>query len=143
MAAFLVAALAAPAAAETHGAVAAGGLVRFDAPALGVWAAAELWPGGLLGARVDLVATGGPVLVVASLARALGATWRHLVVAVPAGAGADLDRRGVAVAGGVTAELGLGIGPLALATDLTLHVVVWDGRSDRIATGALGLEAAF
>src|SRR5215468_7588397 len=50
----LLAALAAPAAAEVHATLAAGGALRFDAPSFGAWAAAELWPGGLWGARRDL-----------------------------------------------------------------------------------------
>src|SRR5215468_2743665 len=107
----LLAALASPAAAEVHATLAAGGALRFDAPSFGAWAAAELWPGGLWGARVDVHATDGPLLIEGSVARALGATWRHLVVSVHAGGGADLDRQGVAVAAGFATELGLFIGP--------------------------------
>jgi hypothetical protein len=139
----LVAAWSVPAAADSHGAVAAGGLFRIDSPSLGVWGAAELWPGGLWGARADIHATSGPILVEGSVARALGATWRHLVVSVHAGAGADLDRSGIAIAAGLATELGLFVGPLALATDLTVHAIVWDGRDDLVVTVTLGVAAVF
>jgi hypothetical protein len=129
--------------AEVHGTVAGGGLLRFDALGFGFWAAAEVWPGGLWGARLDLDATTGPVLVEASVARALGATWRHLVVSIHGGAGADLADRGVSVAVGLASEVGLGIGPLGLAGDLTTHLVVWDGRRDLVVTAALGVAAVF
>lgn len=129
--------------AEIHASLAAGGALRFDAPSFGAWGAAELWPGGLWGARVDLHATDGPLLVEGSVAHALGATWRHLVISVHAGGGADLDRNGVVVAAGFATELGLFLGPLAVATDLTLHGIFWDGRRDLVVTGALGVEAMF
>jgi hypothetical protein len=123
---------------ELHATLAAGGSLRLDAPALGGWAAAELWPAGLWGVRVDLHRIDGDLLVEGSVSRALGATWRHLVIAAHLGGGVDHDR--AAVAGGLTTELGLGVGPLVLATDLTLHAVA---GGDAIVTLALGLGVTF
>lgn len=131
------------AAAPWHATFMGGGDLRIDAPSLGAWAAAELWPSAW-GVRIDAhLGFDGPILVEASAARALGATWRHFVISLHAGAGADLRAPGLALTGGIAVELGLGLGPLMVVGDVTTHFVIWDERSDLVLTATLGLGLAY
>jgi hypothetical protein len=141
----LLALLAAVARADepVHVTAQAGGTLRLDAPSVGFWAAAELWPAGLWGLRADLYRLDGPFLVEGAVSRALGATWRHLVIAAHAGAGVEVEHGDFAVAAGLNTQIGLGVGPLVVATDLALHVVFGDGRSEALVTATLGLGATF
>jgi hypothetical protein len=130
-------ALALPARAEVI--AGAGGALALDGPRLGAWAGAAISPGGPIGARADLWALEGQLLVEGALAVTLGATRPHLAVTLHAGAGADLSRAGVSAAAGMTTEIGLRLGPLVLILDATAHAVVWDERFDLVLTGVAGI----
>jgi len=139
----MLVALAAPAAARTHGFIALGSLGEATAPAVGGWVGGDLWPGGKWGARADLyLFEFEHWLVEASAVRQLGATRPHLVMSLHFGGGyAEGDL--VTLSCGLATQLGLRIGPLALVSDATGHVAIGDGTWDLLLTGTLGLAAAF
>lgn len=129
-----------PAAADSHGDAVIAGALRFDPLHAGAAASTTVYPDGLWGIRADVLVLAGPVLVEGSLVRGLGATWHHLVLAVHAGAGADTSRPAFVISGGVAVDLGLRLGPLGVAADLTVHVAV---THETIVTGTIGLAALF
>jgi hypothetical protein len=125
---------------ELHGGAAASGLLRLDAPTLGVAAALTLYPEGLWGVRAEAVHVGGVTLVEGQVARGLGATWRHLILAVHAGAGVETTSGAAVIAGGFSTDLGLPLAPLGLELDLGVHQVL---GHDLVLTATLGLALLF
>lgn len=129
--------------AKVHGSVALGSLLEATEPVIGGWAGADIWPGGKWGGRVDFFWLDYTTwLTELSLVRQLGATRPHLVMAAHFGAG-YAESGAVTLAAGMTTQLGLRLGPLALISDLAFHASIHDGDFDPLITGVLGLAAAF
>jgi hypothetical protein len=137
--------VAVPARAEMHGAVAVGSHSEAVKPEFGGYAGAELWPGGLWGARVDayFLHWKQGVLLEASAMRLLGSSRPHLVIAGHFGGGWDTRARAVALSAGLWTTLGLRLGPLALGLDAAVHPEIARHHVGLLVTGVIALEAMF
>lgn len=112
---------------RTHVALGVGGLSAQPDFQLGLWAGAEVaarhsrW-----GGRADVYAIGTELeaqLIEGAATYRLGATWPHFSIYGVLGAGVALPDPRLALAAGLSTELGL-IKPLALGLLTTLHFVV-------------------
>jgi hypothetical protein len=129
---------------QTHVALTAGGALHVNGGHPGAWGAIELWPGGPWGARADVLwFDAGPLFLEASITRQLAGSRPHLLVYLHFGAGVDANDFALVGSGGLTTQIGLGLGPLAIGLDVSVHVAAWSGRFDASFVGSLAAVAVW